>query len=66
MSICSLDSLVFYFYLSKIIKLDFSRESSAGQRIHMKHQVLFSLKNNEKVIINVICCSRDWRLRVNP
>ena len=26
----------------------------------MKHQVLFSLKNNE--FINVVCCSRDWRV----
>ena len=26
----------------------------------MKYQVLFSLKNNEKVFINVVCCSRDW------
>ena len=26
----------------------------------MEYQVLFSLKNNEKVFINVICCSRDW------
>ena len=24
----------------------------------MKYQVLFSLKNNEKVFINVVCCSR--------
>ena len=56
------DTLIFYFYLSKI-KLDFScessacfsekirlgvsSESSARQRIHLKHQVLFSLKNNE-------------------
>ena len=23
----------------------------------MKYQVLFSLKNNEKVFINVVCCS---------
>ena len=38
-----------YFYLSKKIRLDFSCESSAGQRIHMKHQVLFSLKNNENI-----------------
>ena len=30
----------------------------------MKYQVLFSLKNNENVIMNVVCCSRDWRLRV--
>ena len=34
--------------------------------IHMKYQALFSLKNNEKVFVNVVCCSRDcWRLRVN-
>ena len=31
----------------------------------MKYQVLFSMKNNEKVFINVVCCSRDWHsLRV--
>ena len=29
----------------------------------MKHQVLFSLKNNEKVLIHVVCCSRDWRFK---
>ena len=31
------------------------------QRIHMKYQVLFSLKNNVKVhvFMNVVCCSRD-------
>ena len=29
------------------------------ERIHLKHQVLFSLKNNEKVFIKVVCCSRD-------
>ena len=26
----------------------------------MKYQVLFSLKNNEKIFMNVVCCSRDW------
>ena len=26
----------------------------------MKYQVLVSLKNNEKVFINAVCCSRDW------
>ena len=41
----------FYFYLLKEIRLDVSYESSARQRIHMKNQVLFSLKNNEKVFI---------------
>ena len=25
----------------------------------MKYQVLFSVKNNEKVFINVVCCSCD-------
>ena len=29
----------------------------------MKYQVLFSLKNNEKVFINVVCSSRDWRFK---
>ena len=40
-----------YFYLSKKIRLDL---------IHLKHQVLFSLKKNENIFMNVICCSRDW------
>ena len=51
----------FYFYLSKKIRFDVSSESSARQRIHIKCQALFSLKNNEKVFMNVICCIRDWR-----
>ena len=25
----------------------------------MKYHVLFSLKNNKKVFMNVVCCSRD-------
>ena len=29
----------------------------------MKYQVLFSLKNNEKIFINVVCCSRDWHFK---
>ena len=52
------DILIFYFYLSKKIRLDLSSESSARQRIHLhrkswihvKYQVLFSLKSNEKNI----------------
>ena len=43
-------NLSFYLYLSKKIRLDVSCESSATQRIHLKHQVLFSLKNNEKYL----------------
>ena len=31
----------------------------------MKYQVLFSLKSNEKVFMNIVCCSRDWCLKVN-
>ena len=46
------DTLIFYIYLSKKIRLDFSCESSAW--IHLKHQVLFSLKNNEKIFINLV------------
>ena len=54
------DNTLFFLLLSfKEIRLDISCESSARQRIHMKYQVLFSLKNNEKVFINVVCCSRD-------
>ena len=30
----------------------------------MKYQVLFSLKNNEKIFMNVVCCCRDWRFKV--
>ena len=29
----------------------------------MKYQVLFSLKNNEKLFVNAVCCSRDWRFK---
>ena len=55
--------LCFYFYRLKKIRLDVSCESSSMQRIHMIYQVLFSLKINEKVFINVVCCSRDWRFK---
>ena len=57
------DILIFSFYLSKKIRLKFLCESSAEQRIHLKHQVLFSLKNNERICMNVVCCSRDWRFQ---
>ena len=51
------------FCLLKKIRLDFSYESSAKQRIHLKDQVLFSLKNNEKIFMNVVCCSCDRRFK---
>ena len=37
----------FIIFLEKI-RLDFSCESSARQRIHMKHQALFSSKDKSK------------------
>ena len=55
---CSRRHFDFYFYLSKKTRLDFSCEM-----IHLKHQVLFSLKNNEKIFMNVVCCSLDWRFK---
>ena len=50
--------IIFTFYLSKKIRLDVSCESSAKQKIHMKHQKLFYQKNNEKIFKTVVCCSR--------
>ena len=52
-----------YFFLAKKIRLDFSCESSAEQRVHLKHQILFSPINNEKIFMNVICCSHDWHFK---
>ena len=58
---CSRRHFYFFFLLlSKKIRLDVLCESSAKQRIHLKHQVLLSLKNNEKIFMNAVCCSRDW------
>ena len=62
------DTLIFFNFLKKI-RLEVLSESSAKQRIHMKSQVLFSLKKkkkkkkNEKIFMNVVCCSRDWRYK---
>ena len=59
---CSRRHFNFLLLSFKKVRLDVSCESSARQRIHMKHQVLFSLKNNER-ILNVVCCSCDWRFK---
>ena len=56
---------IFNFYLPKKIRLDVLCDSSAKQRIHMKYQALFYQKNNEKIVKNVVCCSRDGALRIN-
>ena len=39
------------------IMLDISCEFSARQRIHMKHQVLFSSKDKSNNNKSVICCN---------
>ena len=36
-----------------------------GRGIHMKYQVLFSLKNNETVFMNILCCSHEWHFKGN-
>ena len=41
------DTLIFFNFLKKI-RLEVLSESSAKQRIHMKSQVLFSLKKKKK------------------
>ena len=46
------DSLEYYTF-SKKIRLDISCESSAGKRIHMKHQALFSSKDKKKKKMDV-------------
>ena len=45
------DILMFYFYLSKKISIDFSCLAED------------SLKNNETIFMNVVYCSRDWRFK---
>ena len=53
------DILIFYLYIffffRKKIRLDILCELSARQMIHMKCQVLFSIKNTETSIRNVFC-----------
>ena len=43
----------FFIVFSEKIRLDVSSESSARQRIHMKNQALFSLKDKSK---KLKCC----------
>ena len=40
--------MIFFHCFSEKLRLDVSSESSARQRIHMKNQVLFSLKDKSK------------------
>ena len=50
-------SLIFFHCFSEKIRLDFSSESSARQRIHMKNQALFSSKDKSKTR-NVTVCNK--------
>ena len=47
----------FFHCFSEKTRLDVSSESSAGQRIHMKNQALFSSKDKCKKNENVVCSS---------
>ena len=55
-------TLIFYFYLLKKIRLDFSCESSAKQRIHMKYQALFYGRINIPVNQLLIQARLHWLL----
>ena len=57
---CSRQHFNIFTFLWKKTRLDVLCESSALQRIHMKYQVLFSLKNNEEIFVIVVCSSYDW------
>ena len=47
--LCLTDTIFYFFHcFSEKIRLDVSSESSAGQRIHLKHQALFSLEDKSK------------------
>ena len=50
----------FIFFILSLEENKASCLSESMQRIHMKYQVLFSLKNNEEIFMNVVCCSCDW------
>ena len=51
------DSLEYFYCISDKIMLDISCESSAWQRIHMKHQTLFSLQDKSKNNKSVVSCN---------
>ena len=57
------DSLEYFFiFFSDKIMLDISCETSARQRIHMKHQTLFTLKDKSKNNKSVYC-NFAWRFK---
>ena len=57
----SLEYFFIVFFFSEKIRFDISCESSARQqRIHMKHQALFSSKDKHKRKWSVVCCNFAW------
>ena len=57
------DILIFYFYLSKKVRLDFSGELCLAEDSLETSSLIFSLKNNENIFMNDVCCSQDWRFK---
>ena len=55
------DILIFYFYLSKKIRLDFFHVNPLEEDSLETSSLIFSEKKNEKIFMNNICCSCDWR-----
>ena len=53
----------FFHCFSEKIRHDVSSESSAKQRIHMKNQALFSLKDKSKKIKMSSAASSVWRFK---
>ena len=50
------DSLEIFHCFSEKIRLDMSCESSARQRIHMKHQASVSSKDESKKVSSALIC----------
>ena len=58
------DGLEYFLHVfSDKIVLGILCESSAWQRIHMKHQALFYLKDKSKINKSVVCCNFAWRFK---
>ena len=53
----------FFHCFSEKIRLDVSSESSARQRIHLKHQALFSSKDKSKKIEMSSAAISVWRFK---
>ena len=54
----------FFIVFSEKVRFDVSCESSARQKIHMKHQAVFSLKDKSENNTSVVCCNFAWCSKV--